>query len=393
MTAMILPQPAHWLQVCALIVLALAAIITASATKPGHLPPPSLKQLAAAHQLEIGVYLSRQIMKEPAYQTIASRQFNLAVADGQPNWHYEDGSLRPGPAGFDFSRLDEVVEFARQQGLKVRAHHLVWGEEKWLPEWLKNGGYSPTQLLGLLENHIKSVVGRYKGQVKQWTVVNEVFSRGLGEKGLSDWWGQRLGTAYLDQAFQWAKQADPEAVLLVNDFNNETKNPVSDAIYDYVAGALRRGVPIDGVGFQMHINGAAPPAKQSVIDNMERFGRLGLKIYVTEFDVNLNDIATGSQRQKFDRQKQVYRDMLSACLASEHCVSFSLLGITDKESWYNDLGIPNAQPLPFDNNYRAKPAFFGLREALRAGRPKTGVVTNFTALTGLPMPHWYGYEQ
>ncbi len=329
------------------------------------LPEPSLKQLASNRNLQIGTYAARDFLPDRPYGQILTSQFEYLIIDGLPNWTYEDGALRPGPTTYDFSRMDKLVEFAQQNDMPIRMHHFMWGEKLWLPDWLKNGNYSDIQLLGLIKDHISTVGGRYKGKVREWTVVNEAFTRKLGVKGLDEWWGERLGENYIDSSFVWAREADPNAVLLLNDFNNETQNEVSDAMYDYVVRAKAKGIPIDGIGMQMHLDGSNPPDKEAVKANMRRFADLGLKVYVTEFDVNLHDLYL-PELQEFQIQAKVYQDMLTACLevGTDICPNFGLLGITDKQSWYRGLGINDAAPLSFDKNYNPKPAFFALREAL-----------------------------
>ncbi len=262
--------------------------------------------------------------------------------------------------------MDEVVSFAKQHQMAVQAHHYLWGEEKWLPEWLKQGNYSKQQLLEIIQDHIMTVGKRYSGHIQEWTVVNEAFTRGQHYYDLRDWWGDHLGNdqqAYLDQSFIWARQADPKAKLILNDFANEGINDISNAMYDYVKTAKARSVPIDGLGMQMHIDGAHPPTKDEVISNMKRFGALGIQVYVTEFDVNMHDLKV-SNKDKDQIAANIYYEMMRACIESKVCHSFAILGITDKETWYNYLGLADARPLPFDHNYRPKPAFFSLRHAL-----------------------------
>jgi endo-1,4-beta-xylanase len=261
--------------------------------------------------------------------------------------------------------MDQVVIFAEQNHMSIQAHHLVWGEEKWLPEWLKNGNYTKSQLLDLIHNHISTVAGRYKGKIKEWTVVNEAFSRAQHIYGLHDWWADHIGDqSYIDESFRWAHQADPNAVLILNDFNNESANSISDTMFNYIKSAKARGVPIDGIGMQMHIDGTRPPDKAAVIANMQRFASIGVGVYVTEFDVNMADVKAKSA-QKNRQEAQIYYNMMRACIESPACHSFSILGITDNESWYNHLGIKDARPLPFDGKYRPKPAYYSLRQALQ----------------------------
>lgn len=350
-----------------LVVLLVAAIVLVLRNERSHtpdLPEPSLKELATRHDIQIGNFAMPSRLGEKPYREILTSQFDLALVDNQPNWHFTDHALRPSATGYDFSRIDEVISFAENNDMDVQAHHYVWGEEKWLPEWLKEGDYDKQELLGLIKDHIMTVGQRYSGRVQEWTVVNEAFTRKQHLYGLNDWWADNIGDdSYIDQSFIWARQADPHSKLLLNDFQNESRNDISDAMYEYIKGALGRGVPIDGLGMQMHIDGTHPPTKDEVVSNMKRFGELGIKVYVTEFDVNMNDVkAEGDDKDKI--QGDIYYEMLRACIESEVCESFAILGITDKETWYNHVGLKDPRPLPFDDDYQPKRAFFGLRRAL-----------------------------
>ena len=166
-------------------------------------------------------------------------------------------------------------------------------------------------------------------------------------------------------AFVAAHKADPQAKLILNDFDNEHFNPVSDAMYSYIKDARARGIPIDGIGMQMHIDGTHPPDKTEVIQNMQRFGTLGVSVYVTEFDVNMSAVAAPDNVRN-QIQASIYYNMLRACIESGVCHSFSELGITDKETWYNYMGpsTADARPLMFDDKYRPKPAYYAFRNAL-----------------------------
>ena len=345
------------------LVFLLAILIWTISPHTPNLPSPALKNLAARHNVQLGNFADLKMLNQKPYADILTSQYAFVTIDGEPNWTFNDGSLRPGPNTFDFSNMDKVFAFAKDFNMPVQAHHLVWGEDKWLPAWLKDGKYTKAQLLNLIHQHIQTVAGRYKGRVREWTVVNEAFTRSQHIYGLHDWWADHIGDqSYIDQSFIWAHQADPNAKLLLNDFNNESENSVSNAMYNYIKTAKARGIPIDGIGMQMHIDGTNPPKKDDVIKNMKRFGGLGVKVYVTEFDVNMGNVQ-GTSRQRDLKESAIYYDMARACIESAVCPSFAELGITDKKSWYNDLGVKNADPLPFDGKYRPKPAFYSFRQA------------------------------
>lgn len=342
----------------------IAAAVIFSYSRAPNLPSPPLKELASRHDLALGNHAIANRIDEQPYREILIEQFSFALLDNTPNWYFTDGGLRPSQTKFNFSQMDRLMTFARKNHMTIQAHHYLWGEEKWLPPWLKEGNFTPDQLKGLIREHITTVGKRYQDQIREWTVVNEAFTRGQHIYGLRDWWADHIGDkSYIDDAFRWAKQADPHSKLILNDFQNEGINTISNEMYDYIKSAKGRGVPIDGIGMQMHIDGTHPPMKDEVIANMKRFGKLGVDVYVTEFDVNMNDVPTNNT-DKDKMAGKIYYEMLRACIESKVCHSFAYLGITDKESWYNYVGLSGARPLMFDRNYRPKPAYYETRRAL-----------------------------
>jgi len=193
-----------------------------------------------------------------------------------------------------------------------------------------------------------------------------------------DFWYKKIGPDYVEPAFRLAREADPNAILILNDDHNEGRQTqgnikITDAMYEFVKKLKNSGVPIDAVGMQMHLLGPfayekrRAPKKEKVIANMKRFAELGIDIYVTEFDVNLTDIP-GTQSEKWAFQAKVYGDMLQACLEVPACKSFSVFGISDCFSWYNVcdgcLNLPNAEPLPFDRNFNPKLAYYAMHDVL-----------------------------
>lgn len=339
-------------------------------TKPAPgLPEPPLKELAERQNVQIGSFASLKYLRERAYRELLASQFEYAIIDGEPNWRFEDFSLRPSKDEFDFNHLDQVFEFADSYDLPVRYQHLLWGDEKWLPEWLTKGNYTNQELLDIIKKHVDTVMQRYKGRVREYTVVNEAFSRELKFGGNEDWWGKKLDYDYIDKAFMWAKENDPEAILILNDFGNEREGDIYRLMYDYIKSAKARGIPIDAVGMQMHIRASDAPSSEDVVKAMNGFASLGVKVYITEFDVDVHDLA-GSEEDKEQRQAVVYADMLKACLdvGRDICPNFGYLGLIDRQSWYNGLGVEGANPLLFNNDYTPKPAFFAIREALESDK-------------------------
>jgi endo-1,4-beta-xylanase len=331
-----------------------------------QLPDPPLKELAERRGIQVGSFASLKYLRERAYTSILASEFEYAIIDGEPNWRFEDHALRPTKDTFDFADMDQVFDFADQNDMSVRVQHLLWGDDKWLPDWLTQGNFSRAELLDIIHNHIKTVETRYEGKVREYTVVNEAFSRELKTGGNEDWWGKKLGREYIDNAFLWAREADPNAILILNDFGNETEGDISNLMYDYIKDAKSRGIPIDALGMQMHISNSNPPSTENVVSNMKRFAGLGIKIYITEFDVNMHD-AEGNNEEKDARQAEIYADMLNACLqvGPNVCPNFGFLGLIDRQSWYNGIGLDDADPLLFHSDYSPKQSFFSIRETLQ----------------------------
>ncbi len=324
------------------------------------LPEPPLKDLAAQHNIKLGSRVVSERVNDRIYPDIITSQYDYLGIFAET--HYD--LIHPSESEYDFTELDKLVDFTSDNNKPVHMFHLVWGEGNHLPEWLKNGRYSKEQIAGLSRDHVSKVAGHFKGRVAAWSVVNEAFTRSQGVYGLRDWWADNVDnhTQLIDDSFVLARQADPNAKLLLNDFNNEGINSVSDAMFTYIKDAKARGVPIDGLGMQMHIDGNNPPKKADVIKNIQRFGEIGVPTYVTEFDVNLNRVE-GSDEFKSDLESQITYDMVRACIESGYCVSFTEFGTTDKDKFIKWLTGDDSHAYLLDKKYRPKPSFYSFRQA------------------------------
>ena len=251
--------------------------------------------------------------------------------------------------------------------MKIRGHNLVWGNHN--PGWLAEGRYTSEQLSGLLQEHIRRVVGHYRGRVFAWDVVNEAFDEN-GNLRSSVWYDEPgigvHGTDYIAQALRWARAADPQALLFYNDAEGEAINRKSDAIYAMVKDFKKRGVPIDGVGLQMHIL-SLDPNVNSISANIARFTQLGVQVQITEMDVALPVDANGNVERPSDLsvQAEIYRKIVAACLQHPGCTALQTWGITDKHSWIGWFTHKTkGAGLLFDEHYQAKPAYEAVKEEL-----------------------------
>jgi endo-1,4-beta-xylanase len=166
-------------------------------------------------------------------------------------------------------------------------------------------------------------------------------------------------------AFQWAREADPDALLIYNDFSAEGMNPKSQAIYVMTQSLLKMGIPIDGVGLQMHVFLDGPPTPQELAENMRRLADLGLQVHITEMDVRTYTSQAGPE-EKMAAQAQVYRAALAACLQAPNCNVFVTWGLSDRYSWIPGYFKVADAPLLFDQNNQPKPAYQAVFEALQA---------------------------
>jgi endo-1,4-beta-xylanase len=293
---------------------------------------------------------------ENLYRETLKREFNILVAENAFKWE----AVHTARNTYNFTETDALVSFAETNGMKVRGHTLVWHNQ--LPSWLTAGNFTREELITILQDHIKTVVGRYKGRIAAWDVVNEAFLDNGGYRTESFWY-QKLGTDYIKLAFQFTAEADPSAKLYYNDYSNEDLNAKSNAIYNMLVELKNQGVPVDGAGWQMHmVNGFRVPP--SFIANAQRLAQIGLELSITELDVRA---PLPTNEAILQEQAETYKSVVNFCLSQANCKALLTWGFTDKYSWIPGVFTGTGDALPFDKNYQAKPAYKALQEGLQAG--------------------------
>lgn len=314
-----------------------------------------LRELAAVHGLPFGASVNEQVFAaEPGYRAVLAREFSKLTPENALKFE----RVHPAPGRYDFTMGDRLVDFAGQHGMQVHGHTLLWHQQ--LPAWLTTGDYSSEELRAILREHIHTVVGHYRGRIAVWDVVSEA----IDDDGQlrETFWLRGIGPDYIALAFHWAHEADPDARLLYNDYGNEGSNAKSTAIMELLAGLRREGVPVHGVGMQMHLSSDYAPGALDTWLNMQRLRLLGLEVHITEMDVALRVPADEAALQ---RQADIYRAMLGACLNAGNCKSFALWGFTDRYSWVPEFFPGWGAALPLDETYRPKLAYEALQGALR----------------------------
>jgi endo-1,4-beta-xylanase len=358
--------------VLALTTAALAEPDSGSSSRP---PRDSLRALAGKIGLRVGTAVIPFDLDHPDYAQILGDQFSTVTPGNEMKWQV----VEPTQGVLDFSGGDRLVAFAQAHRQRVRGHTLLWHNQ--LPNWLTtgvaNGTISNDQLRDLLHQHITDEVTHFKGEIWQWDVANEFFANSFDSApplpdGISsgDFWVSHLGEGIIADAFRWAHAADPRALLFYNDFNiagEDGTNAKSDAVYAWVKLQLADGVPIDGIGDQGHLDTQFGFPTQMTQD-LQRYASLGLKVAITEADVRtfVRDTATQAPTDHLATfaQPYEYSQMLKACLAVPQCISFTVWGFGDADSWIPGFFKGEGYADIYDVNLNPKPAYFDLQQDL-----------------------------
>lgn len=320
----------------------------------------TLRELAEARGIAIGAAAETNFRDiDQRYSTLLAREFNMVTAGNAMKF----GPLRPSRNTFNFNAADALIDFAEANDMQVRGHTLLWHNQN--PDWLNNGNFSRDEMIEIMREHITTVVGRYRGRIVAWDVVNEA----IADNGQlrNTIWLQTIGPEYIEMAFEFAHEADPQALLFYNDYNAEGSGTKSDAVYNLVRDLRQRGIPIHGVGLQMHVTVGFSPTAASVLANMQRLEALNLYVHITEMDVRMpvNSSGVPLNSEDLTQQAGIYLTMMDVCLTALNCTAFVIWGFTDQYSWIPSTFEGQGAALIFDSNYQPKPAYQWLADALR----------------------------
>lgn len=343
---------------------------------------PALATLreAYADDFLIGAALNRGVIsgQNAAAAELAGKQFSTLTAENEMKWQ----SLHPAPDRYDFTAADAFIEFAKKHRMQVIGHTLVWHSQT--PDWVfkDETGKDATRevLLKRMKEHIEKVAGRYKGKVKGWDVVNEALSDGGPDPLRNSPWRRIIGEDFIEQAFRFAHEADPEAELYYNDYGLENPRKRANAVA-LVKRLKERGVPIHGIGTQSHFHLNHPPIAE-VEKTLEAFAALGIKVMVTELDVDvlpsrgpagnadisrreqgdsaLNPYVDGLPPEMQDKLAKRYGELFEVYLRHRKSLTrVTFWGLDDGRSWLNGFPIRSRvnHPLLFDRKLQPKEAF------------------------------------
>ena len=271
--------------------------------------------------------------------------------------------------------MKHAVEFCKKHNKKIRWHTLVWHAQ--MPKWIYYQDKECKELATkeMLEARIKkyifAVMEHTKDYVSSYDVVNEPISDKtykLRTEEDHSFWQKILGPDYVEKMFTWAHEANPDAELVINDYNIESTIGKREGMYNFVKEMLAKNVPISAVGLQMHISVNDPPVEQ-IEETINMFGELGLKVLVTEMDVSVYKFEDKERieytPELLEKQAQRYKEIFECfkrCAKKGYLTDVVLWGTMDSRSWKNDFPVPGRTDIPllFDGNGKAKPAFYSI---------------------------------
>jgi endo-1,4-beta-xylanase len=345
----------------------LTTLLLAGLAASDQAPGGSLRQTADALGFWVGTTIQGRMWdRDPDYKPVLAREFNAGVSIVFPNL------TEPERGRFDFDAMDEAMAFAREHHMKLMGHCLLYRNMQTAP-WMNFqssscGGWSARDLDQTLKQHIAAVVRHGGDAYYAWEVVNEptnpthngCWSRVLGEDD------------YIVKAFQYAREANPNALLLLNDTFGQggIDRDRAEEFFRWVDRLKKKGAPIDVVGTEMHWE--LPQLRPTYLDEFQAFldqaRKTGVKVHITEMDVYQGP---EDSAEAFRKQQEVFHQVVHTCLKDSGCIGFMTWGIADRYSWQRTSDwkhLPNAKPVLFDDQFAKKPAYFGVLEALREGR-------------------------
>lgn len=261
------------------------------------------------------------------------------------------GVLRPNKKFWNWSDIDHLIKFAQENKMAIKWHTLFWHQQN--PPFLSSY-WSREEALAEMDEHITTIMSRYKGIISEYDVVNEMFNEdGTMRETV---WLKTIGPDYIEHALRKAHEVDPDAKLYLNEYSNEEKgHPKADAMYRFVKDLKERGVPLNGVGMQLHLDTTIPCSEDAIRANIERYKELGLDISFSELDIRIPTGEAASANEA--RQQEMYEMLYRLAREMPNVKSVITWGISDKHSWVPSTFAGKGSALLYDNKLQPKPVY------------------------------------
>lgn len=332
-----------------------------------YVPENTLKNSAS---FPIGnVVSANKLQNNNLFRAALINDFNSITAENDMKM----AAIFMGPDSYDFSDGDAIVAFAKTNGFRVFGHTLIWHNS--IPNWLQNYQGTDEAFETLIKNYVQNTVAHFalekttrNGEevsvVAGWDVVNEAFT----DQAEAAIFRERLGEDYVAKCFQWAREADSDVLLFYNDYNLERVASKTARVVNMVNDFRTRNIPIDGVGFQMHIDYQSP-SKNSIENNLKSITDLEVLVHFSEIDmtVNRNKALTTLTYQRARAQEDKFQEIAAIYSSIDSSQQFGITfwGLKDDDSWLrNFYDNPFEYPLLFDENYNFKIAHRGVLNGL-----------------------------
>lgn len=280
--------------------------------------------------------------------------------------------ISPTKGTYHFEEADKAVEYTKENNQRLFGHNLIWHSST--PQWVKDLAEDPKALDQFMKEYIHTYVGRYKGIVHGWDVLNEGMETVGGEYRKTMWYNA-LGKEYIAKAFRYAHEADPEAILFYNDFNIERDTAKLHGVIRMIDELKEEGVPITGLGFQMHIRMDIPD--ETIAYCLKKGAETGLQIHLSEVDVifNTHDDSKGGGIQLYEeltdemkeQQSEKYYNLVKmyrTIVPKEQQYGITFWGFNDRDTWIKRFFNINDWPCIYDEELKPKPAYYGFKRGL-----------------------------
>ncbi|MCQ2579593.1 MAG: endo-1,4-beta-xylanase [Treponemataceae bacterium] len=314
----------------------------------------TFRSLASKKNLDTGVAVAVGSLNKESHTSIIAKNSSIIVAENCMKWE----SIHPRENTWNWSETDRIIEFAEANNMKVKFHTLFWHNQN--PSFLSER-WSREKALEVMDNHISTIMTRYKGRIQDYDVVNEMFEdNGSLRKNI---WYKTIGEDYIEHALIKAHECDPSAKLYINDYSNETMGqPKADAMFNFVKNLKEKGVPINGVGMQMHMDTAYGFNAEQIRKNVKRYADIGVDVSFSEVDVR---IPQKNYESHLDKQQQIYCELLQIAVEEPNVKNFIMWGFTDASSWVPYTFPGKGHALPYDEKLNPKPLYEAMLEILK----------------------------
>lgn len=333
----------------------------------------SLKRLAARSKVKLGLQTEKADLQVAEFAQFVTQNFNLLTPGNELKWP----RVHPTPDSYTFDDADWMVNFCESHGLLVHGSTLCWSSPNANPAWFPSV-LTPQNAAQQLTDHIMTVMGRYRGKIDSWDVVNEpvVFWSKRADGLYPGVWVNMLGPRYIDVAFHAAKAADPDALRVLNCYYVEQDRPefeqTRQLTLTLLEQLLKRGVPVQAIGIESHLDGSAPFGGAAFLDFLKRVRGLGLQVLITELDVDDTNVP-GDDPERDRVVAQCYYDYLTQVVPTGKVDRIIFWTPSDRWDWLNSIkaakfhradGKPH-RPGLLDASLHPKPAMEAVEAALR----------------------------